>query len=129
MNRKIQQDPNTRPQNVKYVQEEYHKMRRNAITSKKANGNIKKRINEKGKEIVKNSFENVIERMDVNTESNRFITVKDHKENFSNHPKVRLVNPAKNELGRISKKILNNINMKFFQATKINQWKNTVVVM
>ena len=51
-------------------------MRRNAITSiyKKANGNIKKRIDEKGKEIVKKSFNSIIDRMDVNAESNCFIT-------------------------------------------------------
>ena len=42
------------------------------------------------------------------------------------HRKVRLINPAKNELGRKSKTILDNINMKLFQATKINQWKNTI---
>ena len=86
---------------------------------------MKKRINEKGKEIAKNSFNNIIDKMDINTQSNCFITIKDHKENFLNHPKVRLINPAKNELGRISKTILDNINMKLFQATKINQWKNT----
>ena len=47
-------------------------MRRNAITStyKKAKENIKKRINEKGKEILKKSFDNVIDRMDTNPESN-----------------------------------------------------------
>ena len=100
-------------------------MPRNGITSthKKANGNIKKRINEKGKEIVKMSFDNVIERRDVDAVSNCFITIKDHKENFLNHPKVRLINPAKNELGRISKTILDNINMKLFEPTKINQSK------
>ena len=59
-------------------------MRRNAITStyKKAIGNIKKRINEKGKEIVKKSFDNIIDRMAINTESNCFITIKDHKKTF-----------------------------------------------
>ena len=103
-------------------------MRRNAIAStyKKANGSIKKRINEKGKEIVKKSFDNIIDRMDVNAWSNCFITIKDHKENFLNHPKVCLINPAKNELGRISKTFLDNINMKLLETTKINQWKNTV---
>ena len=110
------------------TKEEYNKMLRNAITStyKKTNGNIKKRINEKGKEIVKKSFDNIIDRMDVNAESNCFITIKYHKENFLNHPKVRLISPAKNELGRISKTILDNINMKLFETTKINQCKNTV---
>ena len=32
-----------------------------------------KRINEKGKEVVKKSFDNIIDRMDVNAESNCFI--------------------------------------------------------
>ena len=110
------------------TKEEYNKMRGNAITSayKKSNGNIKKRINEKGKEIVKKPFDDIIDRMDVNAESNCFITVKNHKENFLNPPKVRLINPAKNELGRISKTILDNINMNLFETTKINQRKNTV---
>ena len=80
--------------------EEYNKMRRNAITStyKKANENIKKRINEKGKEIVKKSFDNIIDRMDTNAEPNCFMTIKGHKESLLNQPKVRLINPAKNKL-------------------------------
>ena len=103
-------------------------MRRNAITStyKKFNGNMKKRINKKGKKIVKKSFDNIIDRMDVDAESNCFTTIKHHKENFLNHPKVRLINLPKNELGRISKTILDNIKLKLFEATKINQLKNTV---
>ena len=110
------------------TKDEYNKIRGNAITStyKKANGNIKKRINEKGKEIVQKTFDNIIDGMDVNSESNCFITIKDHKENFLNHPKVRLINPAKNELGRMSKTILDNINKNLFETTKIKQWKNTV---
>ena len=70
------------------TKEEYNKMRKTAITSnyKKANRNIKKRINEKGKEIIKKSFENIIDKMDVNAESNCFITIKDYKEHFLNHP-------------------------------------------
>ena len=56
-------------------------MRTKAITStyKKANGNIKKRINEKGKKIVKKSFDNIIDRIDVNAESNCFIAIKKTK--------------------------------------------------
>ena len=43
-------------------------MCRSAITStyKKANENIKKIINEKGKEIVEKAFDNIIDRMDIN---------------------------------------------------------------
>ena len=75
-------------------------MRRNAITptSQKSNGNTKKMINEKGTEIVKKSFENIIIRMDVNAESNCFITFKDSKENFLNLPKLCLIKPAKIDL-------------------------------
>ena len=39
--------------------------------------------------------------------------------------KTRLLNPAKNELGRISKAILDKINLNLRNATKANQWKNT----
>ena len=83
-------------------------MRRNAVIStyKKVNGNIKKGINEERKEIVKKSFDSIIDRVDVNAESSCFITIKDHKENFLNHLKVRLINPAKNKLGRITKQSL-----------------------
>ena len=86
------------------TKEEYNNMRRNAITStyRKSNGIIKKRINEKGKEIIKKSFGNIISRMDVNAEIICFIEIKDHKEKFFKLP-VRLINPAKNEIGRIKK--------------------------
>ena len=52
------------------------------------------------------------------------ITLKDHKENF-NSPTVRLINPAKNELRRISKAILDNINKRLYTSLNINHWKNT----
>ena len=44
--------------------------------------------------------------MDVNADSNCFITIKDHKENFLDHPKVHLINPEKNQLERISETII-----------------------
>ena len=64
--------------------------------------------------------------MDVKAETNCSMTIKDRKENFLNHSKVHLINQAKNELGGISKTILDNINMKLFETTKINQCKNTI---
>ena len=44
--------------------------------------------------------------MDINSKNRCFITLKDHKENFLNNPTVRLINPAKNELGGIRMAIL-----------------------
>ena len=55
--------------------------------------------------------------------------LKDHKENFLNRPTTRLLNPAKNEIGRISKHILQNINKILSEETKVNGWKNTESVI
>ena len=45
---------------------------------------------------------NIQDKVEMNGTSNCFITLKDHKVNFLNHPTARLINPAKNEIGRIS---------------------------
>ena len=58
-----------------------------------------------------------------------FITLKDHKPNFSDHPTCRLINPSKSEIGTISKHILDDINTCIITSTKINQWKNTANVL
>ena len=71
----------------------------------------------------------VIKQMETDEEGNSFITIKDQKENFDNHPTVRLINPAKNELGRISKLILGKINKKISQKFELNQRKNTGIVI
>ena len=82
----------------------------NSITSiyKKSNNKIKKKINISERNIWK--YKEVLQRMDINGESHSFITLKDHKENFQNNPSVRLINPAKNELGRWSKFIVQAMN-------------------
>ena len=97
----------------------------NTITLKykKASKNIKKTDLIDGKQILKNR--EVLNRLVQNT----FITLKDHKENFNNNPTVRLVNPARNELGSISKAILDTANKKIRKAMGLNQWRNTVIVI
>ena len=42
-----------------------------------------------------------------------FITLKYHKTNFENNATATLINPAKNEIGRISKVIFKNINKEY----------------
>ena len=42
-----------------------------------------------------------------------FITIKDHKANFKTNPSYRLINPAKSDIGKISKRILDYLNMNF----------------
>ena len=63
----------------------------------------------------------VLHRLGINEESNCFFTLKDHKENFQNNPTVGLINSAKNEIGRISKVILDKINSGLIKPLKINQ--------
>ena len=89
------------------------------IISKKAQD----QINSEGKNILKNK--EVIKRMFVNGKQNCFITLKDHKPNFQNNPTVRLLNPAKNKLGSISKTILDKINVNLRNSLLLNQCKNT----
>ena len=58
-----------------------------------------------------------------------FFTLKDHKENFQNNPQVRLLNPTKCEIGRISKKILERIVKQIRKKSKLTQWQNTDEVL
>ena len=63
-----------------------------------------------------------LRRMDINNESNCFIKLKDHKENFQNSPSVWIMNLAKNELGRLSKFMIEAMNKEL--RHKLNM-KNT----
>jgi len=65
-------------------------------------------------------------------ERQAFITLKDHKNNFENKPTCRLINPAKSEIVRISKQILEdleNINTTVRHKTGLNQWKSSASVI
>ena len=58
-----------------------------------------------------------------------FISLKNHKENFENNPKCRLINPAKNNLGLLSKQVLDRINNNIWSKTNSNRWRNTKSVI
>ena len=89
---------------------------------KKASNNIHNKINTDGKKLMKDK--DAINRMLTNGKNERFITLKDRKPNFKNNPKVRLINPAKNEIGRDSINILDKINHVLLDSLRINQWKH-----
>ena len=80
-------------------------------------------INTEGKRIMENKT--ALNRMFINDKNSCFITLKDHKANFLNNLKTRLLDPSKNVLGRISKVLLDKINLNLRNATKVNQWKST----
>ena len=69
------------------------------------------------------------DRIEQTTEQKAFITLKDHKPNFPNNIKCRLINPAKSNLGKISKQILQKINSKIRQSTGVLQWQDTPAVI
>ena len=54
-----------------------------------------------------------------------FVTLKDHKDNFIGRPQCRLISPAKNELGRVVKIKLEEINREIRYTTGVNQWQST----
>ena len=51
-------------------------------------------------------------------------TLRDHKGNFDNRTITRLIYPAKNELGRTSKSILDKIHNTIRKSLNLNQWKS-----
>ena len=58
-----------------------------------------------------------------------FITLKDHKDDFVSNPKCRLINPAKSDVGLVSKKMLDNINNAIRKKSCLNQWRDTQSVI
>ena len=59
------------------------------------------------------------------TKRQAFVTLKDHKPNFRNNPKCRLLNPTKTELGRVSKQKTEKNNSILREKLGFNQWRNT----
>ena len=107
----------------------HDKLIMDSITStyKKANTNTIISINNEAKDIATNL--NIAYRAERMAERQAFITLKDHKDNFQNKPACRLINPAKSEIGRISKQLLENINTTIRRKTGLNQWKNSTSVI
>ena len=92
--------------------EEYSNLLQNAATSKKdTDKHTATNINEEGIKQARQA--NIIDRIEITGTGNSFITLKDHKENFLNRP--RLPNPAKNEIGRTNKHILQNIKKNYMK--------------
>ena len=81
-----------------------------------------KKVNEAHKSIVNKL--GLQDRVFKTTDRECFISLKDHKNDFTNSPSCRLLNPTKCEIGRISHQILSRIVTIVRSKTYINQWKN-----
>ena len=109
--------------------DEYKKLLNDNITAnyKKASTTAKTRIDREAKKIAKRL--DLEDRIEQYAEKDAFITLKDHKENFENNPKCRLLNPAKSEIGVISSQLLKRINNDLRETLTVRQWKNSSEVL
>ena len=57
------------------------------------------------------------------------ITLKDHKPDFRNKPKTRLINPCKPNIGKIAKKSIKRIIDELRSKTGLAQWRNSYDVI
>jgi hypothetical protein len=71
----------------------------------------------------------IADRVDGYIEANAFVTIKDHKPAFPGRIECRLMNPAKSNMGKVSKQILDEAVAAIKSQTKSNQWKNSSQVI
>ena len=68
---------------------------------------------------------NITNQVEKMTQTQACISIKDRKDDFENNTKSRLINPAKNDLGKVCKSILDRINNEIREQTIANQWSNS----
>ena len=109
--------------------DDYNKLLQDNISAKycKSNDNIQREINLEAKVIAEHL--ELKDKIEILPEQYAFLSLKDHKPNFQNHPKYRLINPSKSNLGKVSKQLLDNINLAVRKSTKLQQWRNTSAVI
>ena len=93
----------------KIEKEEYKELLQNNITKeyKKSNDKLVEKITNGDKDIAVEL--EIDDRLYCTVKRESYITLKDHKPNFMNNPKCRVLNPCKSELGKVSKKMLSEI--------------------
>ena len=105
--------------------EDYNKLLKENVTKgyKKTKDEVVNKINKKAKKIACSL--NLDKKVQCYADRPAFLYIKDHKENFPAVVKCRLINPAKSEIGKISKIILDRVNSVVREKTKVLQWRNT----
>ena len=108
---------------------QYDKLLRDNITKhyKKADESTVCEINYELSNIANNL--DIEDKIEVMAKKQAFITHKDHTENFENNQPCRLINPAKSNMGVISKQIIEKISSKVRSLNQANQWKNSYEVI
>ena len=103
----------------------YNKMVRDNVTRhyEKTSMDTLDNINATARSITKSL--QISDRVEPIAHRDAYITIKDHKENFPNNIKCRLINPAKSNIGKISKMLLQDINEKIRVKHGLQQWRST----
>ena len=94
---------------------------------KKAPAKVEEKINKDAKKIATKL--EVADRVFKVEKKEAVVTIKDHKPNYRNNTKTRLINPTKSYLGKVSKIKLASIIQKVRLRTGLSQWKNTSSVI
>ena len=105
--------------------DEYKELLNNNITKdyKKADDKLANDITKKDKKVATKL--EIDDRVYCTSKRESFLTIKDHKPNFMNNPKCRVLNPCKPELGKVSKQMLAEIILVVKTKSQLQQWKNT----
>ena len=90
---------------------------------KKAPPDLKKELNSEAKMLAHRL--GIVDRVEKYNTKNCFITIKVHKSDFKTNPECRLINPAKTQIGRVSKIIVQDICDSLRLALNINHWRST----
>ena len=104
---------------------EYGKLMHDNVTSdyKKTDNEFVRKIDSEAKTITdKLKISDRVERIAL---KEAYLTVKDHKPEFPNQIKARLINPTKSNIGIISKQILEKINLELKTKLELRLLKNT----
>ena len=109
--------------------DDYQTLIRNNITATYQRASFDE-VTESNTEAMKLAEElEISDRIQVHSENQAFITLKDHKKNFrareTTRKPCRLINPAKPDIGKLSKKILQEVNKDIRNKTGLNQWQST----
>ena len=84
-------------------------------------------INSEAKQVAKEL--KIGNRIDIMPKVEAFITMKDHMERFLSNLPCHLINPAKLELGMVSKIVVEKITKATCMATGVRLWRNTQAII
>ena len=105
----------------------YQKMIKNVVTKEYKISSQKEvdKVNQESLHLVKTNEPGLETRVEVFSQGEAFISIKDHKPSFPSKIDVRLLNSAKAQLGKISKMKLQEMNSAIRNKTRLNQLQST----